>query len=294
MFLRMALIGCGMMGGSLALAMRRARLVQQVVGYSPNADDLRVAIDRGVIDAAAATVADAVRRADFVVLAVPVAVTRQVLQELAPWLRPDAIIMDVGSTKQNVIAAAQEALGPHVGQFVPTHPIAGKEVAGILHADPDLYRGRQVILTPARSTRIGPLQQATSLWEALGCRVITMDPQAHDATFAAVSHLPHMTAYALMHSILHQDDAADTLALAGSGFRDFTRIAASNPAIWRDIFLCNREEMLHQTDALIASLQTFAKAIADNDADTLLALITEASNARSQWRMSTMDNNSLP
>ena len=109
MFLRMALIGCGMMGGSLALAMRRARLVQQVVGYSPNADDLRVAIDRGVIDAAAATVADAVRRADFVVLAVPVAVTRQVLQELAPWLRPDAIIMDVGSTKQNVIAAAQEA-----------------------------------------------------------------------------------------------------------------------------------------------------------------------------------------
>lgn len=189
MFLRMALIGCGMMGGSLALAMRRARLVQQVVGYSPNADDLRVAIDRGVIDAAAATVADAVRRADFVVLAVPVAVTRQVLQELAPWLRPDAIIMDVGSTKQNVIAAAQEALGPHVGQFVPAHPIAGKEVAGILHADPDLYRGRQVILTPARSTRIGPLQQATSLWEALGCRVITMDPQAHDAAFAAVSHL---------------------------------------------------------------------------------------------------------
>ena len=125
-----------------------------------------MAIDRGVIDAAAATVADAVRRADFVVLAVPVAVTRQVLQELAPWLRPDAIIMDVGSTKQNVIAAAQEALGPHVGQFVPAHPIAGKEVAGILHADPDLYRGRQVILTPARSTRIGPLQQATSLWEA--------------------------------------------------------------------------------------------------------------------------------
>ena len=291
MFLRMALIGCGMMGGSLALAMRRARLVQQVVGYSPNADDLRVAIDRGVIDAAAATVADAVRRADFVVLAVPVAVTRQVLQELAPWLRPDAIIMDVGSTKQNVIEAAEATLGSRVGQFVPAHPIAGKEMAGIAHADADLYRGKQVILTPGRATRIGALQQVTVLWEALGCKVQTMTAQAHDAAFAAVSHLPHLTAFALMHSILHQDAAADTLSLGGSGFRDFTRIAASDPAMWRDIFLCNREEILQQTDRLVDALHAFSRAIEANDGAQLQSMIAQASEARSQWRMTTKDDN---
>ena len=294
MFEQLGLIGCGLMGGSFALAARRAGLVRRVVGYSKSPSTTERARQLGVIDVEAPSALLAASGADLVLLAVPVAATEATLKAIRHLLTPGMLVIDVGSTKRDVVDAARRALKTEVGMFVPCHPITGREVAGIEYADPDLYVGRQVIMTPIERTLTQKIGQAQALWEALGCRVSQMSPQAHDAAFAAVSHLPHMTAYALMHSILHQDDAADTLALAGSGFRDFTRIAASNPAIWRDIFLCNREEMLHQTDALIASLQTFAKAIADNDADTLLALITEASNARSQWRMSTMDNNSLP
>ncbi|MDO4794610.1 MAG: prephenate dehydrogenase/arogenate dehydrogenase family protein [Brachymonas sp.] len=291
MFNRLALIGCGLMGGSLALAMQRARLVRHIVAYAPQAHTLQTAQQMGVIHAAASCPADAVAHADLVVLAVPVAASESVFLGMANSLPEQAIVMDVGSTKQNVIEAAEAALGTRVGQFVPAHPIAGKEVAGIAHADADLYRGKQVILTPTRLTRIGALQQITALWEALGCKVQTMTPQAHDAAFAAISHLPHLTAFALMHSILHQDAATDTLALGGSGFRDFTRIAASDPAMWRDIFLCNREEILLQTDLLIDALHTFARAMEAHNGEQLHALVTQASEARSQWRMTTKDEN---
>ena len=291
MFNRLALIGCGLMGGSLALAMQRARLVRHIVAYSTNPQSLQTAQELGVIHAAASCPADAVAQADLVVIAVPVAASESVFLSIADSLPDHAIVTDVGSTKQNVIEAAETALGPRIGQFVPAHPIAGKEVAGIAHADADLYRGKQIILTPTRNTRIGALQQITALWEALGCKVQTMTPQAHDAAFAAVSHLPHLTAFALINSILHQDAASDTLALGGSGFRDFTRIAASDPAMWRDIFLCNREEILLQTDLLIDALHTFARAMEANDGEQLHALITQASNVRSQWRMTTKDDN---
>lgn len=291
MFNRLALIGCGLMGGSFALAMQRARLVRHVVAYCPNPHTLQTAQHMGVIHEAASCPADAVAHADLVVLAVPVAASESVFLSIANSLPEQTIVMDVGSTKQNVIEAAEAALGTRVGQFVPAHPIAGKEVAGIAHADADLYRGKQVILTPTRQTRIGALQQITALWEALGCKVQTMTPQAHDAAFAAISHLPHLTAFALMHSILHQDAAADTLALGGSGFRDFTRIAASDPEMWRDIFLCNREEILLQTDLLIDALHTFARAMEAHNGEQLHALITQASEARSQWQMTTKDDN---
>ncbi|MDO5654453.1 MAG: prephenate dehydrogenase/arogenate dehydrogenase family protein [Brachymonas sp.] len=291
MFNRLALIGCGLMGGSLALAMQRAKLVRQVVAYSLSEATLQTALEAGVIHAAASSAAEAVAQADLVVVAVPVAATESVLRSFSDSLPVHAIVMDVGSTKQNVIEAAEATLGERIGQFVPAHPIAGKEVAGIAHADADLYRGKQVILTPSRNTRIGALQQVTALWEALGCKVQTMTPQAHDAAFAAISHLPHLTAFALMHSILNQDGAADILALGGSGFRDFTRIAAGDPEMWRDIFLCNREEVLQQLDALVDALHSFARAIEDGDSARLQALITEASAARSQWRMVTKDDN---
>ena len=291
MFNRLALIGCGLMGGSLALAMQRARLVRHIVAYSTNPQSLQTAQELGVIHAAASCPADAVAQADLVVIAVPVAASESVFLSIADSLPDHAIVTDVGSTKQNVIEAAETALGPRIGQFVPAHPIAGKEVAGIAHADADLYRGKQIILTPTRNTRIGALQQITALWEALGCKVQTMTPQAHDAAFAAVSHLPHLTAFALINSILHQDAASDTLALGGSGFRDFTRIAASDPAMWRDIFLCTREEILLQTDLLIDALHTFARAMEANDGEQLHALITQASDVRSQWRMTTKDDN---
>ena len=232
MFNRLALIGCGLMGGSLALAMQRARLVRHIVAYSTNPQSLQTAQELGVIHSVATYPADAVAQADLVVIAVPVAASESVFLSIADSLPDHAIVTDVGSTKQNVIEAAETALGPRIGQFVPAHPIAGKEVAGIAHADADLYRGKQIILTPTRSTRIGALQHITALWEALGCKVQTMTPQAHDAAFAAVSHLPHLTAFALINSILHQDAASDTLALGGSGFRDFPRIAASDWLQW--------------------------------------------------------------
>ena len=291
MFHRMALIGCGLMGGSLSLAMQRAKLVREVVAHTPSVRTLQTALDKGIIHVAASSPAQAVAQADLVVVAVPVAASEEVFRAMADSLPAQAVVMDVGSTKQNVIEAAQATLGPRIGQFVPAHPIAGKEVAGIAYADVDLYRGRQVILTPSPDTRIGPLQQATALWEALGCKVQTMTPQAHDAAFAAISHLPHLTAFALMLSILHQDAAADTLALGGSGFRDFTRIAASDPAMWRDIFLCNREEILQQADGLIDMLHAFAHAMEACDGARLQAMIAQASDARSQWRMTTKDEN---
>jgi len=291
MFEQLGLIGCGLMGGSFALALKRAGLVKRVVGYSKSPTTTERARQMGVIDVEAPSALLAVSGADIVLVAVPVAATETVLRSIADSLSAQTIVMDVGSTKQNVIEAAEATLGSHIGQFVPAHPIAGKEVAGIAHADPDLYRGKQVILTPGRATRIGALQQVTVLWEALGCKVQTMTAQAHDAAFAAVSHLPHLTAFALMHSILHQDAAADTLSLGGSGFRDFTRIAASDPAMWRDIFLCNREEILQQTDRLVDALHAFSRAIEANDGAQLQSMIAQASEARSQWRMTTKDDN---
>lgn len=294
MFQRLALIGCGLMGGSLSLAMQRAQLVEHVTGCSNSPDTLAQALHVGALHSTSASVPEAVAQADLIVIAVPVAATGSVLEQIAGNIRADALMMDVGSTKQNVVADAQNALGAQFGQFVPAHPIAGKEVAGIANADADLYRGKQVILTPQPDTKLGFLQQASSLWEALGCQVQTMSPQAHDTTFAAISHLPHMSAFALMHCILHQKDAAGILALAGSGFRDFSRIAASDPRIWRDIFLCNREEILNQTQRFIESLQTFAQAVENNEGEQLQALIAQASQARHQWYMTTKDDNALP
>lgn len=294
MFQHLALIGCGLMGGSLALAMQRAQLVQHVIGVSTSPETVQQAQAIGAIHNACASIPEAIAQADLIIIAVPVAATASVLKKISGNIRPDALIMDVGSTKQNVIADAQNILGEQFGQFVPAHPIAGKEVAGIINADADLYRGKPVILTPQPNTRLGFLQQASSLWEALGCQVQTMPPQAHDITFAAISHLPHMSAFALMHCILHQKDAAEILALAGSGFRDFSRIAASDPLIWRDIFLCNQKEILSQTQLFIESLQSFAQAIKENDGKKLQTLITQASQARHQWYMTTKDDNALP
>ncbi len=294
MFNHLALVGCGLMGGSLSLAMQRAQLVRHITGFAPSNNTLQQALDLGVIHNASSSIKKAVAHADLIIIAVPVAATGSVLTKIAGNIGSDALIMDVGSTKQNVIAAAIKALDKQFGQFVPAHPIAGKEVAGIINADADLYRGKQVILTPQPDTRLGFLQQAGSLWEALGCQVQTMSPQAHDAVFAAISHLPHLSAFALMNCILHQKNSAEILALAGSGFRDFSRIAASDPLIWRDIFLCNRTEILNQTKSFIQSLETFAQAIENGEGEKLQELIDEASNARHQWYMTTKDDNALP
>lgn len=285
MFEQLGLIGCGLMGGSFALAMKRAGLVQRVVGYSKSPSTTDRARQMGVIDVEAPSALLAVAGADIVLVAVPVAATESTLKSIKHLVTPRMLVMDVGSTKVDVVQAARRALRDQVGSFVPAHPITGREVSGVEHADAALYQGRQVILTPIERTLTVQLKKAQDLWTALGCRVTSMSPEAHDTAFAAVSHLPHMVAFSLINSILGQEQADQFLSLAGPGFRDFTRIAASDPKVWRDILLANREELLTQSSLLQKSLQQLESAMRSNDAQAIEDFITLASATRAHWRM---------
>ena len=220
MFEQLGVIGCGLMGGSFALAMKRAGLVKRVVGYSKSPSTTERARQMGVIDVEAPSALLAVSGADIVLLAVPVSATEATFKAIRHLVTPNMLLMDVGSTKRDVVDAARRVLRDHVGSFVPAHPIAGKEVSGVEHADAELYLGKQVILTPIERTQVGHLQRAQETWEALGCQVSQMAPEAHDAAFAAVSHLPHLISFALMHGIVNQGTGKEFLGLAGPGFRD--------------------------------------------------------------------------
>jgi prephenate dehydrogenase len=203
---------------------------------------------------------------------------------------PQMLIMDVGSTKGDVIDAAKRALREQIGSFVPVHPIAGKEVSGVDHADADLYSGKQVILTPIQSILPRQWQLANEVWSALGCKLTHMSPEAHDAAFAAISHLPHLLSFALMNAITQQAQSQQLLALAGPGFRDFSRIAASDPKVWRDILLSNRDELLKQSQLFKAQLQALEDLMTRGDAQALECLIEQASTARAHWHMTHKQN----
>ena len=288
-FEKLALIGCGLMGGSFALALKKAGLVTQVMGYSASERTRQKALELGVIDAIAPSAADAVKDADLVLVAVPVSATQATLAAIAPHLSPQVLLMDVGSTKCDVVAAAQATLGERLSCFVPAHPIAGKEVAGVEHAQADLYQNRQLILTPQACNGLRKITQAHHVWQAIGCQVISLSPEQHDATFAAVSHLPHLVAFALVNAVAQQPQGADHLAMAGPGFRDFSRIAASDPAVWRDILLANRVQVLHQSNLMRQALDRLEDAMALGDASALEQLIAQASQTRAQWRLGGLD-----
>jgi prephenate dehydrogenase len=285
MFEQLGLIGCGLMGGSFALALKRAGLVKRVVGYSKSPSTTERARQMGVIDVEAPSALLAVSGADIVLLAVPVAATEATLKAIRHLVSSSMLIMDVGSTKRDVVDSARRVLRDHIGAFVPCHPIAGKEVSGVEHADPDLYMGKQVILTPIERTQVSHLHRASELWEALGSKVLQMSPDAHDAAFAAVSHLPHLIAFALMNGITGQPKGKDFLSLAGPGFRDFTRIAASDPKVWRDILLANRQELLAQSELFRQSLHALEQAMDKGDVESLESMIEQASQTRAHWRM---------
>ena len=285
MFEQLGLIGCGLMGGSFALALKRAGLVKRVVGYSKSPSTTERARNMGVIDVEAPSALLAVSGADIVLIAVPVSATEATFKAIKHLVTPQMLIMDVGSTKREVIDAGRRALREQIGSFVPTHPIAGKEVAGVEHADADLYAGKQVILTPIERTLTIQLQRAVDVWTGLGCRVLQMSPEEHDAAFAAVSHLPHLISFALMNAIGGQAKGKEFLSLAGPGFRDFTRIAASDPTVWRDIMISNREELLAQTKIFKRNLETLELMITSSNADALETLIDQASLARANWTM---------
>ncbi|AVS70400.1 prephenate dehydrogenase/arogenate dehydrogenase family protein [Paracidovorax avenae] len=284
-FEQLGLLGCGLMGGSFALAMKKAGLVKRVVGYSKSPSTTDRARQLGVIDVEAPSALLAVAGADIVLLAVPVAATESTLKAIKHLVTPRMLVMDVGSTKADVVQAARGALRDQFGSFVPAHPITGSESSGVEHAQADLYAGRQVILTPTERTLTDQLGKAEAVWSALGCRVRSMSPESHDAAFAAVSHLPHLLAFAMINSIIAQSEGDMFLSLAGPGFRDFTRIAASDPKIWRDILLANRTELLAQSRHFIQALQQMEQAMQQGDGQALEDLITLASETRAHWRM---------
>ena len=286
MFEQLGLIGCGLMGSSFALALKRAGLVKRVVGYSKSPSTTERARQMGVIDVEAPSALLAVSGADIVLLAIPVSATESMFKAIRHLVGPHTLIMDVGSTKRDVVDAARRVLREHVGAFVPCHPITGKEVSGVENADENLYAGKQLIITPIERTFTVQLKKAIDVWTALGCHVMQMSPQAHDAAYAAVSHLPHLIAFAMINGIKSQDNGKDYLALAGPGFRDFTRIAASDPKMWRDILLANRDELLAQSKIFQQSLQSLEQLISSSSGDALQSLIDQASETRANWRIS--------
>lgn len=287
---RLALIGCGLMGGSFALALRAAGCVAHIAGFSASEATRQKALQLHVIDEGCASAEAAVQHADLVLLAVPVCATEATLRAIRPHLADDALVMDVGSTKGDVVAAARAALGERLPHFVPAHPVAGKEVAGVEHAEATLYRDCQVILTPLPENPAARVLLAHQLWQAVGSRVLELSPEAHDASFAAISHLPHLAAFALVNGVARQPHGAQHLALAGPGFRDFSRIAASDPTVWRDILLANREEVLHQSALMRQALDEFEAAMRSGDAARLHALIDEARQTRSGWQLGGADS----
>ena len=274
-----------MMGGSFALALKRARLVKRVIGYSKSPSTTEKAKALGVIDQVAESALLATSGSDIVLLAVPVSATELTLKSIRHLIEPGMLVMDVGSTKRDVVDAARRVLKENLGSFVPAHPIAGKEMAGIDHADAALFSGRQVILTPFSQNTPELVQRATDTWAAIGSQVLRMTPENHDGAFAAVSHLPHLLAYAYFSSVARHPSGRDYLSLAGPGFRDFTRIAASDPTIWRDILLSNREEVLKQTVRFRQALEAMEHALKSGNGEALEDMIRKASDARGNWQM---------
>lgn len=285
MFNQLGVIGCGLMGGSFALALKRSGLVKRVVGYSKSPSTTERAKKLGVIDIAAESALLAVSGSDIVLVAVPVAASEATFKAIRHLVEPSILLMDVGSTKADVIEAARRILKNNMSCFVPAHPVAGKESGGVQHADAALYSGRKVILTPVAETSPEMLQKATDVWAAIGSQVLHMTPQNHDAAFAAVSHLPHLLAFAYFSGIANQPAGRDYLSLAGPGFRDFTRIAAGDPDVWRDIFIANRGEVLSQLELFRRALTQFEEVMTCANADELESMIREVSDARSAWHL---------
>lgn len=282
---KLCIVGVGLIGGSLAKALRAGGHVTEIVGYGRSLVNLQMAADLDVIDYAEVSLAAAVRGADMVVLAVPVGSMKDIFAELAQ-LPFDGVITDVGSTKANVIAAARAVLGNGFPRFVPGHPLAGTELSGVQASQPDLFRGRRVILTPEKETDPTALARVRAMWAAVGAEVNEMPAEEHDRVLAASSHLPHLLAYALVDMIVRRDDHRAIFAAAAGGFRDVTRIAASDPAMWRDICLANRTELLAALKQYRDDLGALIEAIERGDAKWLEDTFVRARRARE-----TLNNN---
>ena len=278
--MKLAVIGVGLIGGSFALALKQTGKVSHVVGVGRNRANLDLARERGIIDAIAGDARAAARAADIVLLAAPVAQFPGIFAQLQDCA---ALITDAGSTKRDVVAAARAALGSKVAQFVPAHPIAGAEKSGAGAASAELFRARRVVLTPLKENSPSSVAQVQALWEACGARITRLDPQEHDAVLAAVSHLPHLLAYALVHDIAGRGNAEQLISYAAGGFRDFTRIASSHTEMWRDICIANRDRLLEELTRYSAQLGLVEKLLQAADGEALEKLFTRARDVRNRW-----------
>lgn len=275
----LAIVGVGLIGGSFAAALRQAGATSRVLGVGRNAASLQRACQLGLIDDVV-TLEQAADQADIILIATPIGVVGKVLSVLGPLLRTDTLLTDACSTKTDVVATAREALGERIAQFVPGHPIAGAEQTGPEAASADLYRGRNTILTPLPDNAVVDVMRIRRLWEACGARVLTMEPDAHDTVMASVSHLPHFLSSVYMWQVASAHDSTVRMALAGSGFRDFTRIAAGSPEVWRDIFLSNRDAVLEELQQVKQALAQAEQALVAEDGQALQDFLERAALAR--------------
>ena len=278
--MRLAVIGVGLIGGSFALALKQAGKVTHVVGAGRNRANLELARERRIIDAIAPDAAAAAGDADLVLVAAPVAQFPAIFSQLRDC---KALITDAGSTKRDVVAAARAALGARIAQFVPGHPVAGAEQSGAGAALASLFLDRRVVLTPLAENRPEAVQRVEDAWRACGARISRLDPEEHDAVLAAVSHLPHLLAYALVDDIAGRRNAEQLFSYAAGGFRDFTRIASSHPEMWRDICIANRDQLLAEVRRYSAQLGIVEKMLQAADAEALDKLFTRARDARNRW-----------
>ena len=277
------MVGVGLIGGSLALALRRAGFAGQIAGFDRDASALERAARLQVIDQVAESASEAARGAELVVVAVPVKAVGPVMHDVGLALDPGAVVTDVGSTKAEVIETARLELRERFARFVPGHPIAGREASGVEAAAVDLFKGARVVLTPVAETDPKAVELVRGAWEAAGARVSMLGPEEHDRIFAAVSHLPHFLSFALVSEIASRADAAELFNFAAGGFRDFTRIAASSPEMWRDIALQNRTALLAELDRYGVRLAVFRELIEKGDGPALERLMAEARSARTAW-----------
>ena len=277
---RLAIIGVGMIGSSLALALKRAGVVGHVVGCGRNQANLEKGIELGVIDSYQLSIADAIEAADTVVVAVPLGAMESVFQKISDGITDEMVITDVGSAKASVVKIAEACLGARAGQFVPGHPIAGAEKSGVEAGLADLYQNRRVILTPLDSTDPAAIARIEQMWLSCGARIDTLGVDHHDKVLAATSHLPHMLAYSLVNYLSNLNEHDEIFNYAAGGFMDFTRIASSDPVMWRDVCISNGDALLSFIDGFKNELDQVSNAIRDQDGERLLQLFGKAKSER--------------
>jgi prephenate dehydrogenase len=280
---KITIFGVGLIGGSFALALKKAGAVGEVAGVGRSAASLERARELGIIDTASASIAEAVAGADLILVAAPVAQTESILASIEPHLQPGTVVTDAGSTKSDVVEAARNALGRKIAQFVPGHPIAGREQNGPDAAIVDLYIGKKTVLTPLPENAEADVARVARAWEQCGSIIHRLVPEEHDRVFAAVSHLPHLLAYALVDDIARKPHADLLFQYAASGFRDFTRIAGSSPEMWRDISLANHAALLGELDAYMLQLKELRGMLAERNGTAIEGIYANAQRARQNW-----------